>query len=60
MELQELRDLKQYVLDKYQKTKDHNLKSILRYLDKIIKRKVINGTRGNNIESSEQTQFQLA
>lgn len=41
MELEELRALKQYVLDKYQKTKDKNLKSVKRQIDKLIKHKII-------------------
>ena len=41
MEIQELRELKQYVLDKFQNTKDKNLKAVLRHIDKIIKRKII-------------------
>ena len=41
METQELRELKQYVLDKFQNTKDNNLKTVLRRIDKLIKRKVI-------------------
>lgn len=40
MEIQELRELKQYVLDKFQNTKDKNLKQVLRHIDKIIKRKI--------------------
>ena len=41
MEIQELRELKQFVLDKFQNTKDKNLKQVLRHIDKIIKRKII-------------------
>ena len=41
MEIQELRELKQFVLDKFQNTKDKNLKAVLRRIDKIIKRKII-------------------
>ena len=41
MEIQELRELKQFVLDKFQNTKDKNLKAVLRHIDKIIKRKII-------------------
>ena len=41
MEIQELRELKQYILDKFQNTKDKNLKAVLRRIDKIIKRKII-------------------
>ena len=41
MDIQELRELKQFVLDKFQNTKDKNLKSVLRRIDKIIKRKII-------------------
>ena len=44
MEIQELRELKQYVLDNFQSTKDKNLKKILRHIDKIIKRKIIEQT----------------
>lgn len=44
MEIQELRDLKQYVLDSFQNTKDKNLKKILRHIDKLIKRKIIQQT----------------
>lgn len=44
MEMQELRELKQYVLDSFQKTKDKNLKKILRHIDKLIKRKIIQQT----------------
>ena len=40
MEMQELRELKQFVLDKFQSTKDKNLKKILRHIDKLIKRKI--------------------
>ena len=46
MEIQELRDLKQYVLDNFQKTKDKNLKKILRHIDKLIKRKIMQKTIG--------------
>ena len=42
--MQELRELKQYVLDNLQKTKDKNLKKILRHIDKLIKRKIIQQT----------------
>ena len=42
--MQELRELKQYVLDNFQKTKDKNLKKILRHIDKLIKRKIIQQT----------------
>lgn len=41
MEIQELRELKQFVLDKFQNTKDKNLKAVLRHIDKLIKRKII-------------------
>ena len=41
MDIQELRELKQFVLDKFQNTKDKNLKAVLRHIDKIIKRKII-------------------
>lgn len=41
MEIQELRELKQFVLDKFQNTKDKNLKQVLRHIDKLIKRKII-------------------
>ena len=41
MEIQELREIKQYVLDNFQNTKDKNLKKILRHIDKLIKRKII-------------------
>ena len=41
MDIQELRELKQYILDKFQNTKDKNLKAVLRRIDKIIKRKII-------------------
>ena len=41
MDIQELRQLKQYILDKFQNTKDKNLKAVLRRIDKIIKRKII-------------------
>ena len=41
MEMQELRELKQYVLDNFQNTKDKNLKKILRHIDKLIKKKII-------------------
>lgn len=41
MDIQELRELKQYMLDKFQNTKDKNLKAVLRRIDKIIKRKII-------------------
>ena len=44
MEIQELREIKQYVLDNFQKTKDKNLKKILRHIDKLIKRKIIQQT----------------
>ena len=47
MEIQELRELKQYMLDKFQKTKDKNLKAVLRRLDKIIKRKIIDSNLTN-------------
>ena len=46
MEMQELRELKQYVLDNFQKTKDKNLKKILRHIDKLIKRKIIQNNKG--------------
>ena len=42
--MQELRELKQYVLDNFQNTKDKNLKKILRHIDKLIKRKIIQQT----------------
>ena len=41
MDIQELRQLKQFVLDKFQNTKDNNLKAVLRHIDKIIKRKIV-------------------
>ena len=44
MEIRELRELKQYVLDSFQNTKDKNLKKILRHIDKLIKRKIIQQT----------------
>ena len=43
--MQELREIKQYVLDNFQNTKDKNLKKILRHIDKLIKRKVIQQTK---------------
>ena len=46
MKIQELRELKQYVLDNFQKTKDKNLKKILRHIDKLIKRKITQQTIG--------------
>ena len=42
--MQELRELKQDVLDSFQNTKDKNLKKILRHIDKLIKRKVVQQT----------------
>jgi cytoplasmic iron level regulating protein YaaA (DUF328/UPF0246 family) len=42
MEIQELRELKANILNKYQKTKDNDLQKLMRVLDEIIKRKVIN------------------
>ena len=47
MEIQELRELKQYILDKFQNTKDKNLKAVLRRIDKIIKRKIIDSNLTN-------------
>ena len=41
MELQELRELKEQILNKYQKSKDKGLQKLMRVLDEIIKRKVI-------------------
>ena len=41
MDIQELRELKQYILDKFQNTKNKNLKAVLRRIDKLIKRKII-------------------
>lgn len=42
MELQELRELKTQILNKYQQSKDKELQKLMRVLDEIIKRKVIN------------------
>lgn len=42
MELQELRELKGNILNKYQQNKDNDLQKLMRVLDEIIKRKVIN------------------
>lgn len=42
--MQELRELKQYVLDNFQNTKDKNLKKILRHIDKLIKKKIVQQT----------------
>ena len=42
MELQELRELKGNILNKYQQSKDKGLQKLMRVLDEIIKRKVIN------------------
>lgn len=42
MELQELRELKGNILNKYQQSKDKELQKLMRVLDEIIKRKVIN------------------
>ena len=53
MEIQELRELKQYVLDNFQNTKDKNLKKILRHIDKLIKRKIIQNNKGR--PNNEQT-----
>lgn len=41
MELQELRELKVNILNKYQQSKDKGLQKLMRVLDEIIKRKVI-------------------
>lgn len=41
MELLELKNMKRKLLDKYHETKDHSLQKIMRDLDVIIKRKVI-------------------
>lgn len=41
MELQELRELKGNILNKYQQSKDKELQKLMRVLDEIIKRKVI-------------------
>lgn len=41
MEIQELRALKKSLLNKYQLTKDQDLQKLMRDLDGIIKRKVI-------------------
>lgn len=41
MELQELRELKANILNKYQQSKDKGLQKLMRVLDEIIKRKVI-------------------
>ena len=42
MELQELRELKANILNKYQQSKDKGLQKLMRILDEIIKRKIIN------------------
>ena len=54
MEIQELRELKQFVLDKYQNTKDKNLKQVLRHIDKLIKRKVIEKVNDSKSEVKKE------
>ena len=54
MEIQELRELKQFVLDKFQNTKDKNLKAVLRHIDKLIKRKVIDKVNSSKSEVKKE------
>ena len=54
MEIQELRELKQYILDKFQNTKDKNLKAVLRHIDKIIKSKIIDKVNSSKSEAENE------
>ena len=54
MDIQELRELKQFVLDKFQNTKDKNLKQVLRHIDKLIKRKVIEKVNDSKSEVKKE------
>ena len=57
MDIQELRELKQYVLDKFQNTKDKNLKAVLRHIDKIIKRKIIEKVNDSKNEAEKVQEY---
>lgn len=52
MEIQELKALKRHILNKYKKTKDHDLILLKRCIDKIVERKLKNEDRNRECKIS--------